>query len=445
MRHPSLTRQLIWTLGVGAAVLWLVAALLTMVTLRARLDEAFDSGLQETAERLLPLAVDGFREQFREADEGDDTHEVPLYSDTAGEFLVYQVRRADGALLLRSHDAPLQPFDTPLVHGISGAGPWRVYTLGTADGGFFIQVAENASHRAESLGGSVATLVLPIGLLVPLSALGIFFAVRRGLRPVARFAQEIGTREATNLAPIGAAALPSELLPIATAVDDLILRVRLALDAERSFAANSAHELRTPIAGALAQTQRLIAELEGSSALPRARQVEASLVRLRQLSEKLLQLSRAEAGIAAVSDPVDLLPALKIVVEDARRGMSDPSRLLLDLPPQLRARIDLDAFGIVLRNLLDNAQRHGAPGGRILVSVEAPATLTVTNSGPIVPPDKLAALTQRFVRGHTSAEGSGLGLAIVETIVTQAGGKLQLLSPVPGQEDGFYARMTLPS
>ena len=445
MRHPSLTRQLIWTLGIGAAVLWLLVALLTMVTLRARLDEAFDSGMRETAERLLPLAVDGFRDTFHEAAEGDDTHEVPLYNDTSAEFIVYQVRRGDGGLLLRSHDAPAQAFEAPLSPGISSSGPWRVYTLGTQDGSFFIQVAENADHRAGSLVASMTTLLLPIGILLPLSALGIFLAVRRGLRPVAQFAEAIGTRQATNLAPIGAAALPSELLPIATAVDELIVRVRLALEAERSFAANSAHELRTPIAGALAQTQRLIAELDGAAALPRARQVEASLVRLRQLSEKLLQLSRAEAGIAAVADPVDLLPALAVIVEDARRAMPDPSRLVLATPPRLNARIDLDAFGIVLRNLLDNAQRHGATGGQIEVTTESPATIIVTNAGPVVPSGKLAALTQRFVRGHTSADGSGLGLAIVETIVTQSGGKIELLSPAPGRTDGFCARVTLPA
>jgi two-component system OmpR family sensor kinase len=441
---PSLTRRLIWMLTIAATLLWLAAALLATNTLRSRLDDAFDGGLKETAERLLSLAVDSLRDDAGETEGRPEAHEIPLFDRAGGEYIVYQLRDAGGAVLLRSHDAPVVGFDAPLRQGFAYSGPWRVYTVGMPRGEVFIQVAEASTHRAESLWSSVLSLLLPIGLLIPLSALGIFFAVRSGLRPVREFSGQIAQRHANNLAAVSDAGLPSELQPIAQAVNGLIARVRTALDAERSFAANSAHELRTPIAGSLAQTQRLVAELEGTPMLGRARQVEASLLRLRQLSEKLLQLSRADAGIGAVAEPIDLLPALALMVDDLQRSI--PARAVVyaaDPGVDLKAPMDVDAFGIAVRNLLDNARFHGAPHEPIRVAVH-PGIVEIANGGPAVAPETLVQLTARFVRGSTDAAGSGLGLAIADTILRQAGGHLELISPRPGRPDGFIARLVLP-
>ena len=444
MTAPSLTRRLIWTLTAAAVVLWLLSSLLAANTLRSRLNDAFDGGLKETAERILSLALDSLRDEMDEPRTHDGEHEIPLLEEGGSEYIVYQVRSADGGVLLRSHDAPSAAFDVPLTEGFADSGPWRVYTVGDPRGLAFAQVAESTTHRADSLWGSVLALIWPIALLVPLSALGIFAAVRSGLRPVLSFSRRIGERHAANLSPVGAESLPIELQPIARAVNGLIGRVSTALEAERSFASNSAHELRTPIAGSLAQTQRLIAELGSGPAKERALQIEASLLRLMHLSEKLLQLSRADAGLGSIAEPVDLLPALKVVVEDF--GRSQPSvRLVFEPTPDvdLRALMDVDAFGIAVRNLLENAQRYGAADTPIIVRASV-GTVEVTNGGPPVPPDKLARLTDRFVRASDHAQGAGLGLAIVAGLVGQAGGQLELHSPIPGQESGFLARIVLP-
>ena len=85
----------------------------------------------------------------------------------------------------------------------------------------------------------------------------VWLIVRRALRPVDVLRQAIAAKDGGNMAPMIRRALQSELRPIARSVNLLLDRLRSALDAEREFTANSAHELRTPIAGALAQTQRL--------------------------------------------------------------------------------------------------------------------------------------------------------------------------------------------
>ncbi len=442
---PSLTRRLIWTLTLAAAVLWLLSALLAANTLRDRLTNAFDGGLRETAERILSLAVDSLQENTGEP-LIYEAHEIPLLDEGGDEYLVYQVRAANGAVLLRSHDSPLEPFDVPLAQGFVDFGPWRVFTVGDPNGVVFTQVAESLARRAESLWTSVLALLLPIGLLVPLSAVGIYFAVRSGLRPVALFSAQISQRHATHLSPVSDDGLPTELRPIASAVNSLIARVSAALDAERSFAANSAHELRTPIAGSLAQTQRLIAELAIGPAWDRAVQIEASLLRLRHLSEKLLQLSRAEAGIGSAPQAVDLLPALRLLVDDIARSLA-PSNLVefsIDPGASLRAAMDVDAFGIVVRNLLENARLYGPTGEPIRVHVRT-GIIEISNGGSAVPPDQLVNLTSRFVRATSDHQGSGLGLAIVETLLRQAGGALALESPRPDHTDGFCARVVLPA
>lgn len=445
MSVPSLTRRLIWMLTLAAVVLWLLAALLAANTLRIRLNDAYDGGLKETAERILSLAADSLGEPGDRHDH-DGGHEIPLLDDGGGgEFIVYQVRAGDGTILLRSHDAPTAAFEVPLAIGFADAGPWRVYTVGDPGGTIYTQVAEANVHRAESLWGSVLALLWPIALLVPLSALGIFAAVRTGFRPVLLFSARIGERHATNLSPVSDDGLPAELKPIARAVNGLIDRVSAALEAERSFASNSAHELRTPLAGSLAQTQRLIAELGDTPTKDRALQIEASLLRLEHLSEKLLQLSRAEAGLGAVAEPVDLLPALKVVIEDFGRRLA-PGRLIFTVEPDadLRTPMDLDAFGIAVRNLLENARLYGNRDEPISVGALKGA-VEIRNGGPPVSAEKLATLKRRFVRASNEAQGAGLGLAIVESLVRQAGGDLELVSPLPGRPDGFLARIVLPS
>lgn len=442
MRNPpSLTRRLIVMLTLGAVALWLLAASFAANSLRLSLDDAFDGSLRETAERILPLALDGFRDEMDDRHGEHDAHEIPLYSDTDTEYIVYQVRLPTGELLLRSHDAPNAPFAAPLAPGFADFGSFRIYTLGSPRQDVYIQVAEATAHRTQSLIGSVLALVWPIALLIPLSALGIYLAVRRGLKPVRALSAEIAARHATNLTPLVVDNLPRELRPVGDAVDGLIARVETALDAERAFAANSAHELRTPLAGTLAQLQRLISELEGHPEQERARQVETSLVRLRQLTDRLLQLARADAGMAGVADPIDVLPALRIVVEDAQRRLPSTRQITLkESASSLKAPIDIDAFGIAVRNLIDNAIAYGEPNQPITVLADA-TSIEVRNAAAPIPPEKLAALTRRFERGTTRPGGAGLGLSIVETIMRQTGGTLTLRSPIPDRADGFSARL----
>lgn len=436
-----MTRQLILLLTAATIVFWLAAVGIGASVMRSEFDEVFDSALKETSARLLPLLVEDL---FRRAP-GGLPRRIGFAGAEGDEYLTYQLRDPSGKVLLHSHSAEPVPFDVPLKQGYADTATHRVYTETAVSGSLFLQVADPLEHRREAVAESVGSLFVPLALLIPLSVAAIWLLVRRTLSPIEELRSQIGARDGTNLAPLRTTEMPPELGSIAHSVDHLLERLRAALDSEREFAANSAHELRTPIAGALAQTQRLLHELPEGPARRRAREVEKALSGLSHLAEKLLQMARADSGIGLSEKPVDLVPVVAMIVKDFQRGRTAATRLRVDLGEKpLMRRVDVDAFGIALRNLVENALKHGASNEPVIVSVRQPGIISVANAGPPVPPAELAILMKRFRRGQTSASGSGLGLAIAATLVDRMGGRLDLLSPALEATDGFEARISLP-
>ncbi len=433
-----MTRRLVLWLTGATILFWIAAVAFGAAIMREESNELFDSALEETAERLLPLVVSDYFQREQNAGPGQISG-----SSGGAEYLIYQLRDATGAVVLRSHDAPAEPFAAPLDQGFSDTATHKIFTVPAVSNTLFLQVGDPFAERREAIVEGASSLALPLIVLAPLSMLVIWLVVRRALAPIGSLRNEIGARDGGNLAPIEAAGLPPELQTIAGSVDRLLERLRTALDAEREFAANSAHELRTPIAGALAQTQRLIAELPEGAARTRARGIEAALAGLAHLGEKLLQLSRAEAGIGLSDRPADLVPVVSLLVEEFGRKSVRGGRLALtiDAPDGMMRKIDVDAFAIALRNLIENALLHGAQDAPVTVSVGRDGSIRVVNGGPAVAPQELEQLTTRFRRGATAARGAGLGLAIAATLVRRMGGVLELNSPATGRKDGFEATM----
>lgn len=442
---PSISRRLVLALTGLITVLWFVSTALAVAIMHHELDQSLDSSLQEAAQRLLTLAAQNSIGAGAVAGTANEPAEGRLIVEHE-EYLTYQLRDATGNVVLRSHDAPSEPFSASLKPGFINTDTLRIYTEGTVSGQYFIQVAETHGHRHEAIMEASIALALPLLLLVPLGAAAVHRIVARCMAPVIAIQQEIAQRGAGNLTPLDSLGVASELQPITTAVDRLIERLRSAIEAERAFAANSAHELRTPLASALAQVQRLRATLSDPAQADRVANIEQELRRLVHLSEKLLQLSRADSGVAMTPSnrEADLLPILEMVVEDVARSAKSAQRIQLDATANtLMSRMDIDAFGIVVRNLLENALLHGDPAEPIIVRVEPAGRLRFVNAGTVVSADKLATLTHRFTRGATRADGAGLGLAIADTILRQYRGNLELRSPATACDDGFEAIVDL--
>jgi two-component system OmpR family sensor kinase len=428
----SIQARLALLIGVAVTVLWIAAASVTSTILRHEMDEVFDSAMQETAQRILPLAV---LDIIDREEEGISQRIADLRAHD--ELFTYVVRDAQGRVLLRSHTADVAMFPPYYDVGFRQTATHRLYYDAALQDTITIAIAEPLDHRKAVAREMQMGLGLPLLLVIPLSLAVIIAAVRLGFRPVLRLRDALAVRGARDLSPIAAADLPSEVSPIAAAVNQLLGRLQQAFDAERSFAANAAHELRTPLAGAIAQAQRLQAETTDLRAGQRAAEIEKTLKRLTRLSEKLMQLARAEGGRLRTGRPTDLRPVLSLVVADFARLLG-ADRITLDMPDiPVLSDIDPDAFGILSRNLIENAVKHGVPSAPVTVNLTTGGRFSVANDGPVIAPDTLSRLTARFERGVGSGDGSGLGLAIVRTIAERVGSSFTLTSPMPGCAGGL--------
>jgi two-component system, OmpR family, sensor kinase len=437
----SLVSRLIWLLCSSMAGLWLLGSVTAGMLTAFEINERLDNAIEEVAQRLLPATYDVVQQP-----QAMQQMARQMVATMDPKALAYQIIGPTGEIAMRSDNAPEIPFQVPRQTGFHDTPQYRIYAQPAAADGYFIEVAEPAVHRSEALWRAVGLTIGPLLLFLPLSWFLIRWAVFRSMSSLDRLRWEIGHRDGSNLSLIPDMGLPTELAPILAAVNRLLERLGRALAAERQFAANSAHELRTPIAAVLAQMQLLSAQLAGTQHAERAARIVNQIKALGSLAEKLLQLSRTGAGVGMQRDPVDILTVLQVLVDEFRRHEDVGDRLVVtpECPDEFIVQGELDILGITLRNLIENAVRYGAPNEPIEIVVERGRRIRLLNGGAIIPSEILETLRNPFVRGCSVGAGGGLGLAIVDSVMRQIGGSLTLISPVMGRVSGFEARLVFP-
>lgn len=428
---PSIGRRLFFSLSAMLIALWLVVIASVTWVVRYETNEVFDSALQETAQRILPLV---------EAQISAGIRDVPAISTPHDEYLSYQVVDLKNDVLVRSHDAPLVMYPVSLAKGIQEKGNQVFYVEPNDRNSLFVILAENAGHRASTLKDVLLFLGLPLLVLIPLTGIFVFLSARRAQATIQDLGAQLSSRNSFDLKPLETSSLPMELTGLGESINSLMNRLRLALESERNFAANSAHELRTPIAIAMAQVDVLKSELTGE-ALNRAVDARKMLERLETMTVKLLQLARAEAGVALNLAPVDLAAVVKMVVHEYQFKYANPTRVEVadGCKPVLG---DTDAIGIVVQNLLENAFKHAPADSMVAIACDSDGVLSISNDCAAIPEDMLKTLRQRFVRVDQTKSGSGIGLAIVEAVVRQCHAKFELVSPCYPNGRGFMARIS---
>lgn len=440
MRRPrSLQIRLALMLGVLLSLLWVGVAWMTSVMLDHEIGEVFDSALEETAQRLLPLAV----VDILGSENTGSTQRVATIRPH-DEYFTYVIRDDKGRVLIQSHSANPQDFPIYEGPGFAQSDTFRFYSDEAVQGTIRITVAEPVAHRLSVAREIQMGLALPVLVVIPLALILIIVAVRASFAPLTHFRDRLAARSARDLSSVPADGLPTEIAPLAATINALMERLKAAFEAERSFAANAAHELRTPLAGAIAQAQRLQSETSDTEAARRAADIETTLKRLTRHAERLMQLARAEGGRLRLDQTTDLRLVLHATIQSFDPAIVS-DRIVLSLPiDPVRSDLDPDIVGIICRNLIDNALRHGTKTGIVEVGLAEGGKLWVGNDGNPVAPDRLCRLTKRFERGGGDAEGSGLGLSIVETLAERLSSQLVLTSPRPGKRDGFEASIVLP-
>jgi two-component system OmpR family sensor kinase len=326
---------------------------------------------------------------------------------------------------------------------------WRVYTQ--LDGFRTIQVAHPLSLREEMAASLTRRAVMPLVLLLPLLGVGIWIIVGQALRPLSSISSALGVRTPLALEPLPQRDLPEELVPLVGSLNDLLQRLNRALEAQRQFVADAAHELRSPLTAVQLQLQlvkRAGTAEERAAALER---LERGVQRSTRLVQQLLTLARQDPQDAAAGPTsVDLDRVAREVVADFEpMAQRDGLTLTLDSQGPARARGDGDSLRVMLGNLVDNAIRYTSRGG-VVVRVQqrgGDVVLEVEDTGAGIPADERTRVFDRFYRvpGQKTEEeeGSGLGLAIVKRVVDRHGGRISLDSGTGGA--GLRVTVQLPS
>ena len=327
---------------------------------------------------------------------------------------------------------------------------WRLYTLATAAG--VVQAAQRVTVRETLAAESAGRLVLPFLLMMPLIAAMQAYALKRGLAPLDRAAEEIHNRSPSSLTPIPQSGLPAEVQPMVEAINGLMAKLAEALESQRRFVADAAHELRTPLA-ALGLQMQLLERSEDEAARARAlADLKAGFERAQRAIRQLLDLSRLEQ--AAGEQRVFELGALAAsVVKDfsAKAGYRNIDLGLIAPEQALAVQGDPHKIRILLNNLVENALRYIPEGGRVDVRVgrEAEGTLLeVVDDGPGIAAAERERVFDRFYRGSAGRSqmetGSGLGLAIVKAVADAHGARVNLAAASADGQRGLRIRVVFP-
>jgi two-component system sensor histidine kinase TctE len=367
---------------------------------------------------------------------GPDRKTITGYSDLPNG---QAPRRPNSEAIGQFYDARYRGEDVRFVSlGREIAQPGRT-------GWVYVQVGQTRRARDALARELVIGSLAPILLMTVLALFVVWFSVDRALRPLGRLSAELSSREPHELSPV-VTPVPKEILPVAEAINMFMHRLSGNIEALRSFIADAAHQIRTPLAAIHAQAQ--VAE-DGSP-----EEMRSSLVAVRRNAAKLTRLVNqmlSDATVQHRSDvrdfaEFDLLATVRQSVHEAVPSTEDSDVRLTS--PLREAPIigDRIMIGEVVKNLIQNALTHGrSEHGEVAIDLVSSDSggylLRVADRGIGIPPAQFEQVFERFARGGSDAPGAGLGLPIVRQAVVSHGGTISLTNRPGG---GLVVEVMLP-
>jgi two-component system OmpR family sensor kinase len=431
-------------------VLWVVGALAlgTVVVLgatyaltRNQVGRLFDEELKQVAHavhlredwtqtRRMRIARPGFALSVRAYDQTGR-----IYFETAMPSLPTDLR---------------QSFTEGLEFGETAEGPWRVYTHVTDEG--TVQVGQAVAVRDALARELSVSVLMPMLLLIPVLGVVVAWALKRGLQPLHEASRRVSDRDAARLDPLPTQNVPRELVPLVQQINALLARLEGALDAQRHFLADAAHELRSPVAALALQVQ--LAERAQSPAARSAalHELARGVERARRLVQQLMDFARLDTAVPLQAFAAVNLAALsrEVVSGYAVRAENQEVDLGVDAPGVVQAFGAEAELRSLLENLVDNALRYAPAGSPVTVAVreiDEMVELRVVDAGRGVPESERERVFERFHRvAGDATRGTGLGLAIVKAIVERHHGSVALADADAHAElPGLAATIRLPA
>jgi two-component system sensor histidine kinase TctE len=428
---PSLTRRVLRGVLLPLALTWLVGTVVALGVANSFTEQAFDRTLLDDAYAVsanVRATADGIALLLtpREVtavlfDQTEAVHFAVLKTDgqrLAGEAgLMAPV--PEGAAQHRFSDIVFQGQTLRAVvlnHG--EPNPYRVL------------VAQTTRARSALVQRLLVYALVPQLLLLAVLALWLWRRINRELRPLGELEATLGRRDANDLSAVPVARSSRELERLGDAMNALLARVEHSLRAQREFAGNVAHELRTPLAGIRALADYGLAQKESAVWREQLERIAASQARASHLVDQLLGLALADEGRTALQRAPLRLD--RLAEEAVMRHLARADAQGVDLGAQgleagpVTVQANAALVEGILDNLLDNALRYG--GRTLTVELEG-TVLSVVDDGPGIPAELRQSLMQRWAQGPAGqklGQGAGLGLSIVARYAQLLGARLTL-------------------
>lgn len=310
-----------------------------------------------------------------------------------------------------------------------------------------VQVAETLDKRVQLANEIIKGVILPQFIILPIALALVWFALSRGLSPLAELQQRIRERRSDDLSPIEPGQVPEEIAPLVSSLNEMLDRLSLSIEMQKRFIADAAHQMKTPLAGMRMQSELALRETNPDEIHRSLEQLSKSSESATRLVNQLLALARAEHQTPQTKPfvPLELTELARSVVHDwVQSSFAHRIDLGFEQPGHpVMVRGDPLMLRELLSNLIDNALRYTPAGGSVTVRVRASAMeeqaiLEIEDTGPGIPPAERAHVFERFYRIlGSNVEGSGLGLSIVREIAQQHDARVDIFNN-PHSHDPKY-------
>ena len=342
-----------------------------------------------------------------------------------GNNLAFQIWN-DQKLLSRSYHAPLTPI-TAFQNGFDYSNfdgyRWRTFTRQEAQPGHWVIVAERTDLRFVLAENVVLESILPILLSIPLIGIIIWLIVTHGLKPLTTLSVQLKNKHVNDLSPVKEVKTCQELEQVVQSINNFMARLSEAVEREKRFSADAAHELRTPISALKVQLHNLGDEIDGTS--KSWQELKNGVERMQHLVEQLLTLYRMTPdAFSASCTQLDLYSLCEQVIaqqyplfeaKDQQLELEGEHCILVGEPFALETMIS---------NLLVNANKYTPVDGSIRVRVsrdEDSVCLEVEDNGSGISEADRERIFDRFYHVEKSSDtlsapGCGLGLTIVSHV-----------------------------
>jgi len=342
------------------------------------------------------------------------------------------------------------PFDIPYQKDLG-------YRDVTVDGNHFrvfraedslhaIQIAQRWSAREEVAAYAAAGAIVPVIVCMPLAWLLIGFAVKRVLAGLGDLSADIARRGTDARDSLSVSELPQEIVPLVSSMNALIQRHQDALETQRRFVTDAAHELRTPLAALQLQADNLHAHQQHGSTRELSLDLLNGIRRATYSVNQLLAMTRADASIHDEPDSIDIAVLIRMTAS-AVETIASTKRVSLINTVEEGTRVNVRSadLRLILSNLLDNAVRYTGEGGQVtIVSQQGDSGLKIeiADTGCGIPESALPFIYDRFYRAAPpDVEGTGLGLAIAKTAADRSNIRLSIRNR---EKSGVVATVEIP-